>query len=132
MPEPRIKLAKELVTLATSMIDISDGLIGDITHICENSSVGATIYFEKIPVSKQIGNLLETKTDYSHLIWSGGDDYELLFTAPQENETVISDLSRKLDIRLTKIGEITETQKVILLAGDGSEINTQQTGYRHF
>lgn len=132
LPEPRLKLGKSLSGLATSAMDISDGLMGDISHICENSGVGARIFSKKIPISEPFGNLLETKGDYSHLIWSGGDDYEILFTAAQKDHNVIADLSHKLGIKLTKIGEITAGNEAILLNDDGSRINTNKSGYRHF
>lgn len=132
LPEPRLKLGRFLAGLATSAMDISDGLMGDISHICENSGVGARIFSKKIPISKPLGNLLETNDDYSHLIWSGGDDYELLFTAAPKDNKVIADLSQELVLKLTKIGEITAGNEAILLNDDGSIINTDKSGYRHF
>ena len=75
---------------------------------------------------------METKNEYSHLAWNGGDDYELLFTASLENGDQISKLSKKLGIELTKIGEITDGQNIRLLGDDGAEIDTKSKGYRHF
>jgi thiamine-monophosphate kinase len=132
LPEPRLKLGKSLVGLATSAMDISDGLMGDISHICENSSVGAKIFYKKIPISSSLSNLLETKGDYSHLIWGGGDDYELLFTAAQKHNDAVMDLAVRLGTKLTCIGEITAGNEAILLNDDGSVINTDKSGYRHF
>lgn len=132
LPQPRLKLASKLAELATSMMDISDGLLGDLSHICENSVVGAEVFAKKIPISTPFGNLLETKNEYSHLAWNGGDDYELLFTASLENGDQISKLSKKLGIELTKIGEITDGQNIRLLGDDGAEIDTKSKGYRHF
>lgn len=132
LPEPRLKLGKCLTGLATSAMDISDGLMGDISHICENSAVGAKLFFKKIPISSSLSNLLETKEGYSHLVWSGGDDYELLFTAAQKDSKIIADLSQELGIKLTNIGEITAGNIAVLLNDDGSIINTDKSGYRHF
>lgn len=132
LPEPRIRLGQALSEIATSMMDISDGLLGDISHICRHSKVGAEIETKKIPVSFALGNLLATKADYSSLIWSGGDDYELLFTTSPDNDQVIEKLSEQLAIKLTKIGKITKSQNVILLDDEGTEIKYEKRGFSHF
>ena len=132
VPQPRLELANALSELVTSMMDISDGLLGDLGHICENSSVGADVFSQKIPLSASFGNLLETKGQYSHLPWSGGDDYELLFTLSQEDDDQMLALSKKLNVKLTKIGKITDGQNIRLLDGDGAEIDSKSKGYSHF
>lgn len=132
LPEPRIKLGRALLEIATSMLDISDGLLGDISHICRHSNIGAEIESKKIPVSSALGNLLATKADYSSLTWSGGDDYELLFTTSPSNDHVIKKLSGQLGIKLTKIGKITEGHKVTILDGEGVEIKFNKRGFSHF
>lgn len=132
LPKPRVKLGKRLTAVATSMMDISDGLMGDLAHICENSAVGAIIYNEKIPNSEAFGNLLATNDEYSHLAWSGGDDYELLFTSAPENDHILTSLSDELDVQITKIGEVVSGQRVILLNGDGSEVADTEKGFSHF
>ncbi|MBL4603877.1 MAG: thiamine-phosphate kinase [Emcibacteraceae bacterium] len=132
LPEPRLKLGRALTEIITSMMDVSDGLMGDISHICENSGVGAILNLEKIPSSQVFGNLLATNKAYSRLAWSGGDDYELLFTAPKNKNAVIKNLSDELGIKLTKIGEITKALQIKLLDDDGSEITQTKKGFRHF
>ena len=132
LPEPRLKLGKCLSGLATSAMDISDGLMGDISHICENSAVGAKLFIKKIPISSSLSNFLETKQAYSHLVWSGGDDYELLFTVAQKERKIIAGLSLELGIKLTNIGEITAGNEAVLLNDAGSKINTDKSGYCHF
>ncbi|HPF46421.1 MAG TPA: thiamine-phosphate kinase [Emcibacteraceae bacterium] len=132
LPEPRIELGKALSGIATSMMDISDGLLGDISHICRHSKVGAEIKVKKIPVSIALGNLLATKADYSSLIWSGGDDYELLFTTSPDKDQVIKELSEQLAIKLTKIGKITKGKKAMILDDEGAEIKYGKRGFSHF
>lgn len=131
-PEPRVKLGQRLTKIATSMMDISDGLIGDIAHICENSVVGANVYSDNIPTSEAFGNLLATNDEYINLPCCGGDDYELLFTSAPEDDRVIASLSNELEVRITKIGEIVNGHRVKLLNGDGSEITDIGKGYSHF
>lgn len=131
-PLPRLKLGKSLINIASSALDISDGLIGDLSHICDHSGVGARLYQKKIPTSKAFSNLLETKPQYNYLSWAGGDDYELLFTVPPENEQNLALLAKCQYHGITKIGEITAEQRILLLDYQNVEINTSETGYRHF
>lgn len=131
-PSPRLKLGKSLVNIANAALDISDGLFGDLTHICNNSGVGAVINQPKIPISTAFGNLLETKPEYDHLSWTGGDDYELLFTVPPENEKRLASLTNCQSHGITKIGEIIAEQKIFLLDERQTEIRINQKGYRHF
>ena len=137
LPVPRIELGKSLVGIATSAMDISDGLMTDIGHICEESKVGAVINYYQIPTSTALinfmkGNHLETNEDYSHLIWNGGDDYELLFTISKEKEDVVKKISKELGVGLTKVGEITADCKTILVGNDDHKINIKGHGFSHF
>jgi thiamine-monophosphate kinase len=131
-PFPRLKLGKALVNIASSALDISDGLIGDLSHICKNSGVGAHINQPKIPISAAFGNLLETKPEYNHLSWTGGDDYELLFTVPPENEKSLLNIPNCQSHGITKIGEIIAEQRIVLLDERQAEIRIDNKGYRHF
>ena len=132
LPEPRLKLGQELVGFTTSLMDVSDGLIGDLSHICRNSKVGAEINLSKIPKSLALGNLLETKNVYGHVVWGGGDDYELLFTAHKNDADNIRNLSDRLGLKLTKIGKVTQGDRVILLDDEANEVETDLKGFRHF
>jgi thiamine-monophosphate kinase len=132
LPLPRLELSEKIVSIATSMMDISDGLMGDISHICRHSQVGAAIEQKKIPISIPFGNLLATKTDYSDLSWCGGDDYELLFTTDKKNDQLIRKISDECCVKLTSIGKITDGHIVKLLDDEGKEITTDQKGFRHF
>lgn len=131
-PMPRLKLGKKLHDVASAVIDVSDGLIGDLSHICKHSGVGATVYKDKIPLSPAFSNLLETKAEYSQLSWCGGDDYELLFTVPQVNEGKILEKLECQHHSITRIGEITDTKGIILRDEIGNAINLNKLGYRHF
>ncbi len=137
LPVPRIKLGRSLVDVATSALDISDGLMADIGHICEESNVGAIINYRQIPTSMALNyflksNHLETNEDYSHLVWNGGDDYELLFTISEEKEDALKKISKELSVSITKIGEITADCKAVLVDDDGHEIDTKSQGFSHF
>jgi len=119
-PVPRVALGQALRAgkMASSMIDISDGLSTDLDHICEESRVGARIYAERIPAAKG--------ADLS-LALHGGEDYELLFTAPA-NQRVPSQLA---GIQITRIGEITRGRRIVLVK-DGRESVLPVSGWEHF
>ncbi len=135
MPTPRVDEGKFLATnkLATSMIDISDGLLSDLSHILEESGAGAQLFLDKIPISPQLKSYC-AKKEISPLMYafSGGEDYELLFTASKisTQEVVNSSLLTKTGVSV--IGRITK-DKGIRWAGDyvvDKEI--PKGGYNHF
>ncbi len=119
MPEARNP--RKIVRHATSMIDISDGLLIDLTRLCNESGTGARIYEEKLPVS--VGMQKTAKylgMDPLKLALTGGEDYELLFTAPKRRK-----------IMTTYIGDITESQRIIV-DSKGKERAFSAEGYQHF
>lgn len=104
-PEPRIALGARLPGLAHSAIDVSDGLVGDLGHILERSQVGAILHYPRIPrpaVFAPLGNALLERD----CVLSGGDDYELLFTAPPAERDTLEALAAELRLKLTRIGAI--------------------------
>jgi len=132
IPQPRISLGNKLLGIATSAIDISDGLLADLGHICECSNLGANIYKDKIPLSNQTNELSLKNSELFEIIATGGDDYELLFTVRKDDESYINQLSQELDLRLTKIGKMTtKTNKVTLFDKRNDEINFSKQGYIH-
>ncbi|VAX02507.1 Thiamine-monophosphate kinase [hydrothermal vent metagenome] len=133
MPRPRLGLGRKLFGIATATMDISDGLAGDLRHICALSGFGAEIEAELIPLSDDVGKLLESFPAYKNLIWNGGDDYELLFTAPKDMDDKIEKIARNLDLALTKIGHITLEKNVTIQGRDGINLlQNNDQGFRHF
>jgi thiamine-monophosphate kinase len=131
-PEPRLALGEWLAAhhIATSMIDISDGLSTDLGHICKASGVGAIVRAPKIPVVRIPPGLQRLGLDSLELALHGGEDYELLFTVPKKFS---SRLTRKLaGVPVTVIGEITREKKVILLGPDGRSTPLQPKGWDPF
>jgi len=111
----------DFVGHSTSMIDISDGLLIDLSRICDESDVGARIYAEKIPLSSEF-NKVASCLNISPMKFalSGGEDYELLFTAPANKK-----------IKAKYIGEIVKSQRVIVDIS-GKEKQFSAEGYQHF
>lgn len=134
-PSPRVIEGRAIAKkkLASSMIDISDGLIADLRHIAEESSVGARIWVNKIPLSICFKKWISKYPNDINLAIAGGEDYELLFTAPKSNITKIDIISRKLGIPITHIGEIMPKKCGITVVGENGKIfNHAVDGFEHF
>ncbi|MEP7186286.1 MAG: thiamine-phosphate kinase [Rhodanobacter sp.] len=130
-PTPRLAAGVALRGLATACIDVSDGLLADLGHVCSSSEVGAEIEALRLPRSSA---LLDLHDDASALQFAlhGGDDYELCFTVPARCvDQVQLDLSR-LGCGVTRIGRIVEGEGVSVLGGDGIKLETDQRGWEHF
>jgi thiamine-monophosphate kinase len=110
-PIPQVILGENLIGVASSCIDISDGLLQDLGHILNQSGVGATLDLNQIPVSEILEKHLE-KTHHWCLPLSGGDDYELCFTVPTSKVERIKAIENSLGIKLTQIGMITPEQRL--------------------
>jgi len=135
-PIPRVKTGEEIAreALASAMIDISDGLIADLGHILEASKRGAQVQLSQIPLSKAHLKVIEQyHADRYGLALSGGEDYELLFTAPPEKEQAVVRLAQELGTPITMIGEIVEaSQGLKVLDKDGKEYPLKEGGHDHF
>lgn len=132
LPQPRLELGQKLFNIASSAMDISDGLQGDIGHICALSGLGAKIEDKLIPLSLQAGNILESFPSYKHLVWSGGDDYELLFTAPRDMAEEVNSLSELVDCPITRIGCMTKIKDITIVSENGHNLIHKEQGFRHF
>lgn len=128
-PQPRMALGLALRDLASSAIDISDGLLGDLKHILECSNVGAEIAFAALP-APTLPHIDETVL--RRCILAGGDDYELCFTASAIRRREIEALAAKLQLPLAHIGSIIEGRQCLVRAGDGSVMTIKESGYDHF
>lgn len=126
-PEPRMELGRILREkgLATAMIDLSDGLSTDLAHICEESGVGAEIESAAIPLARAGKSRHEVSLD---LALHGGEDYELLFTAPR-GKRIPGALA---GVPLTQIGHITRPRKVFLFNQQGVGYELVPRGWEHF
>ncbi len=136
IPQPRVTLGQALVGIANAAIDISDGLIADLEHICECSEVGAEINLNKIPISEPVQFIMQSDTnnhtDFLSMLTTGGDDYELLFTAHKDQKNNINSMSKKLEIKITQIGKITPDGQVIALDKNNQKTGLKFKGFGHF
>jgi len=128
-PQPRVALGLALRDIARSTIDISDGLLADLGHILESSGVGAELQFAAIPKVKA-HDLDESLL--RHCVLSGGDDYELCFTAPAARSGEIDAIALKLQLPLTRIGSINAGQGCTVRTAEGGVLKIRESGYDHF
>jgi thiamine-monophosphate kinase len=148
-PMPRVALGLALRGVATSAIDISDGLLSDLGHILERSQIGVEIEFSLLPTSDALHSLTLSRATahpspargrgaggegdfFQHCLLSGGDDYELCFTASTKHHAEILHLSAKLNLPLTPIGKIVAGQGCVVHDAAGNPLNIESTGYDHF
>lgn len=133
-PEPRVAFGRRLGArgLAHAMIDVSDGLAQDLAHLCNESGVGAMLDFDAVPIAAEVTLVVEDQADAFNLAVSGGEDYELLFTASGEDEGGLLEISRACHLRLTRIGEIMEGPGSLWLRRDGKTEPLAVRGYDHF
>jgi thiamine-monophosphate kinase len=126
LPRPRLALGQALRGVAHAAIDISDGLLADLGHIVEASEVGAEVRADLLPLSAA------DLPGAQGAALSGGDDYELLFTASPSQRSAIGRLARKLDLPLTRIGAMQAAPGIRVIDADGVEVHVERTGWQHF
>lgn len=128
-PTPRLDLGIALRNVANSALDISDGLLGDLRHILKQSSKDAEIFLDRIPKSSTL--LQQSQTNQNQYAASGGDDYELCFTASSSKRDVIAKISADLNLPLTQIGSIKSMQhsapEIHIIGNNGEALNIQET-----
>lgn len=130
-PQPRVALGLALRGIANSAIDISDGLLADLGHILEASRLAARLDFSSLPVSPVLrGHLQHPLAKQCAL--SGGDDYELCFTAPAAHHAGILDIAARLKLPLAHIGTIVAGLGCLVLDAAGDPLNIKASGYDHF
>jgi thiamine-monophosphate kinase len=130
-PQPRVALGLALNGIASAMLDVSDGLAGDLGHILERSHCGAALDDAALPLGPVLAACNDAQLARQCLL-GGGDDYELLFAAPPEHRAAIAALATRLDLPLSRIGRCTDTPGLRLHHRDGSDTVLAARGFDHF
>jgi len=133
-PQPRVALGMALRGIATSAIDISDGLLGDLGHVLQRSGVGATVEASCAPqllAALRSGFTLPPER-IAELVFAGGDDYELAFTAPVQQREAVHAAGRASDTPVTRIGRIEAAPGLRLVDANGQAVARQFAGFDHF
>ncbi|GAB4477171.1 MAG: thiamine-phosphate kinase [Burkholderiaceae bacterium] len=129
-PVPRVELGIRLRGLATAAIDVSDGLLGDLGHILERSHLGARVDWPAVPRSGALRR--QPQALQRRCALAGGDDYELLFTAPASKRADVLAAADAAGVAVTRIGTMTAHAGLEVLDADGTLMDTTYRGYDHF
>lgn len=130
-PEPRIAAALALRGTASACIDVSDGLLADLGHVCTASGMGAELDADALPLSSALAANFDADACRQFAL-AGGDDYELCFTAPSVLESRIGEAIAATGCSVTRIGRIVAGSGVRVLDSDGNEITPPRAGWEHF
>lgn len=134
-PQARVKFGQELVAYSKCAIDISDGLVADLGHILSASGKGAIVELPAIPLSSCARKYFEQynkgEIDWT-LVLAHGDDYELCFTVNSENEAAVRELATKQQLKISCVGEITNTSKLLFFSEENKEMKFSDSGFQHF
>jgi thiamine-monophosphate kinase len=131
LPTPRVALGIALRGIATSAIDISDGLLGDLGHILQRSQVGAALEFAALPTLPVVQGYLHEAVARDCVL-AGGDDYELCFTAPENKRDAVQSAAESAGVAVTRVGRITAETPLIVRDADGQPLPFERTGHDHF
>jgi len=131
-PQPRVEAGVALAEagLVSAMIDVSDGVLADLTHICELSGVGARLELAQLPLSEEYR--AACGADPFDLALSGGEDYELLFCVPKGRLAETEALLESLELRFSVIGEISQGSALELVTPQGGAYAPGKRGFDHF
>ena len=129
-PQPRVALGQALRGVAHSAIDVSDGLLGDLSHILRRSDVGATLVVAALPSSPVLRSLPEAQQREFTL--AGGDDYELVFTAATDRVAQVHAAAAGARVAVTRIGRIDAQPGLRLLDADGLPVAQRFASFDHF
>ena len=130
-PTPRVAAGRALAGIATACVDVSDGLLADLGHVCARSHVAAHLDVDALPASAALREAFG-EADRIALQASGGDDYELCFTAPADAGADIGAVSAQLGLRFTRIGRIVAGEGVHPVDAKSQPWSSPRRGYDHF
>lgn len=132
-PTPRVAAGRALAGIAHACIDVSDGLLADLGHVCAMSRVGAEIDIDALPASDALRAACDRGT-LRALQAAGGDDYELCFTAPKTARLAVQAAMDACDVAATRIGRIVaaDVERIVVRDAEGAEWSPPGRGYDHF
>ncbi len=129
-PAPRVALGMALRGLASSAIDLSDGLLGDLAHLLRQSGVGAVVDVDALPRSAVLAR--QPAALQQQCLLAGGDDYELLFSAPPASRDAVLEAGRRAGVAVTRCGAIEAGSALRVVDGRGAALAVALRGFDHF
>ena len=135
-PQPRLGVGQRLVSRAHAAADVSDGLVADLGHICQASQIAADIKLAAVPVSSAALRVVTDNQPLKLSLLTGGEDFELVFTAPESARAFVQEVARDTGVPITRIGRMVAHRdagpKVAVLDDAGNRLEVGDGGYRHF
>lgn len=135
-PNPRVEMGLQLAGLASAAADVSDGLVADLNHICRASRLSADIELARVPLSDAARRLVTDDQQLRVSLLTGGDDYELVFTAPAKVSEQLRQVAANSGVGLTRIGRVVEgnaqPNAVTVRDDKGRSVEIGHGGYQHF
>ena len=134
LPQPRLELGQALAEggFARCAIDVSDGLVADLGHLARGAGLAAELWAAEVPVSPAALEVLAGAPEQLETVLTGGDDYELLFSARESQRESLVELAQQLDLPITRIGRLVEGEGVSVLGHDGVALALSHSGWDHF
>lgn len=137
LPQPRVNVGPLLLDIANATIDVSDGLLADLEHICEVSELSASIDIKNVPLSPAAQQALSADPSLIAAIVAGGDDYEILFTAPTDAVNRINQVYRLSGVPIKAVGQMVKTSqqsetRVEVFDPNGTPLKIGRKGWTHF
>ena len=130
-PRPRLSIGQGLLGVASAAVDVSDGLLADVEHLASASALKAVVETKLVPLSASLKAYVKMDPSYVNEVVSGGDDYELVFTAPRGTERQIIDIGWRAGVLITRIGDMDKGEGLSVLDLEGQAMNAGQKGYQH-
>jgi thiamine-monophosphate kinase len=131
LPQPRLALGQALAGVVRAAMDISDGLVADLAHIGTTSRLRAVIAWDSVPLSPAARRAVAQDPRLRDRVLGGGDDYELLFTAPKAARSRLASIARRTGIAVTRIGAMQRGSGVRVLDAQGRDVTPKRGGYEH-
>jgi len=129
-PEPRVALGIALRGIASAAIDLSDGLVGDLSHVLQRSGVGATLWLDRLPRSALLA--AQPPALQQECLLAGGDDYELLFTAPPAQREAVQAAARAAGVPVACVGRIEAEPGLRIVDAQSQPVAAPLQGFDHF
>lgn len=131
-PQPRTPISEEICQYARAAVDVSDGLIADLGHVCKASGVAAKLNLADIPLHKDTRALLDAQVVTAESLLTGGDDYEICMAVAPENFEAFAAAAKEKGVELAVIGAFTKGKGVEVVDERGEAMNFKRAGWTHF
>ena len=132
LPQPRNALAEAVRIHASAAMDVSDGLVGDLTKLCRVSQVAANVEVERVPLSEAARALIAAEPAMREPVLTGGDDYEIVCTVPPDKAEGFKAAAKMAEVAVSEIGVVAEGEGARFIGSDGEPIAFSQASFSHF